>query len=348
MSVESRSLPLYVDLDGTLIYSDCLYESFLRLIRLNPFAVFLVFVWLLKGGRQYMKAQIAERVDLDVENLPYNGMLIEWLHKQKSEGREIILATASHRKYAELIAAHVGLFSRVLASDQDFNLKGRHKASRLLEEAGEKAFDYVGDSKADLNVWAVACAAIIVSNSAKLVRSARSLTQIERLFPSEQQQFSLAVLRPMQWWKNVLLFVPLIATGQLLNGSAVVALLTSFIAFSLCASSAYILNDLLKLEEDRKDLHKKQRPLAAGKLSIVGGIIMLLCLLLGGFAVAYCVNPSFMLWLGLYYFLALVYSLYLERIKIADILSRLSLYLIRVFAGAAAINVPVSAWMPAF
>jgi len=348
MPVEPRSFPLYVDLDGTLIYSDCLYESFLRLVRLNPFAIFLVFAWLLKGGRQYMKAQIAERVDLDIENLPYNEVLIEWLHQQKSEGREIILATASHRKYAELIAAHVGVFSRVLASDQDFNLKGRHKASRLLEEAGEKAFDYAGDSKADLNVWAVACAAIIVSNSAKLVRSARSLTRIERLFPSEQRQFSLAVLRPIQWWKNMLLFVPLITAGQLLNESTVMASLISFVSFSLCASSTYIMHDLLNLEEDRKDRHKKQRPLAAGKLSIIGGIIMLLCLLLGGFAVACRVNPNFMLWLGLYYFLALLYSLYLERIKVADILARLGLYSMRIFAGAAAINAPVSAWMLAF
>jgi hypothetical protein len=89
--------PLYVDLDGTLIYSDCLYESFLRLLRINPFAVFLAFYWLIKGGRQYMKAQIAERVDIDVQTLPYNKELIDWLSMEKSRGRDIIMATASHR-----------------------------------------------------------------------------------------------------------------------------------------------------------------------------------------------------------------------------------------------------------
>lgn len=342
------TIPLYVDLDGTLIYSDCLYESFLRLFRVNPFAIFMAIYWLMKGGREYMKAQIAERAEIDILTLPYNEPLIEWLTQEKSRGRDIILATASHRKYAEAIAAHLGLFNRVLASDEHVNLKGKRKAHCLVEESGEKGFDYAGDSKADLKVWAVSHAAIIVSNSEELIRSARALTHIERIFPSTQSGFSLAALRPHQWLKNVLLFVPLLTSHTFFNESVLLTALAAFISMSMCASSVYILNDLLDLEEDRLHQHKQNRPFAAGKASIVGGIITLIGLLVGGFAIAAWVGPGFMFWLGVYYTLTLAYSLKLKRIKIIDILVLASLYTIRIIAGAAAVNVPLSAWLLTF
>ncbi len=343
-----KGVPVYVDLDGTLIFSDCLYESFLRLLRVNPFAIFLAFFWLIKGGRPYMKAQIAERVDLDVKSLPYNEALIEWLLQEKSRGRDIILATASHRKYARAIGAHLGFFNHVLASDEEINLKGRHKAARLVEEAGEKGFDYAGDSKADLKIWAVAREAIIISNSEKLISSARSLIPVARIFPSKQRGFSPAALRPHQWLKNVLLFVPLLTSHEFLNANALLTALIAFLSLSMCASSVYILNDLLDLEEDRQHHHKQSRPFAAGNASIVGGIIALIGLLVSGFTIALWVSPEFTLWLGFYYALTLAYSLNLKRIKIVDILVLASLYTIRIVAGAAAVNVPLSGWLLAF
>ncbi len=347
-SMPHQKNPLYVDLDGTLIYSDCLYESFLRLLRINPFAVFLAFYWLIKGGRQHMKAQIAERVDIDVQTLPYNKELIDWLSTEKSRGRDIIMATASHRKFADAIAAHLGLFSRVLASDQKINLKGAHKARILVDESGDKGFDYAGDSTADLKVWAAAHSGIIVSNSKHLVQSARSITRIDRVFPGMRSKFSIKALRPHQWLKNVLLFVPLLTSHAFLNGNALLATLIAFISLSMCASSVYILNDLLDLEEDRQHHHKQNRPFAAGQASIVGAIITLLVLLVSGFVIAAWVGPDFVAWLGLYYALTLAYSLKLKRVKMVDILVLASLYTIRIVAGAAAVNVPLSAWLLAF
>jgi 4-hydroxybenzoate polyprenyltransferase/phosphoserine phosphatase len=341
-------IPLYVDLDGTLIYSDCLYESFLRLLRINPFAMLLAFYWLIKGGRQYMKAQIAERVDINIQTLPYNEALIDWLSQEKSSGRDIILATASHHKYAEAIAAHLGLFIRVLASDQHVNLKGSNKARCLVDEAGEKGFDYVGDSNADLKVWAAARSGIIVSNSDKLIRSARTVTRIDRIFPGIRCKYSFKALRPHQWLKNVLLFVPLLTSHAFFDAYALQTALIAFISFSMCASSVYILNDLLDLEEDRQHHHKQNRPFAAGQASIVGGIIVLLVLLVSGFAIAAWVGPDFLVWLGLYYALTLAYSLKLKRVKMVDILVLASLYTIRIVAGAASVNVPLSGWLLTF
>jgi 4-hydroxybenzoate polyprenyltransferase/phosphoserine phosphatase len=347
-STLKQTNPLYVDLDGTLIYSDCLYESFLRLLRINPFAIFLAFYWLIKGGRQAMKAQIAARVDINVQTLPYNQELIDWLSQEKSRGRDIIMATASHRKYADAIAVHLGLFSRVLASDEKINLKGSNKARILVGEAGDKGFDYAGDSTADLKVWAAAHSGIIVSNSDKLIRSAREITRIDRIFPDIRCAFSFKALRPHQWLKNVLLFVPLLTSHAFLNGNALLTALVAFISFSMCASSVYILNDLLDLEEDRQHHHKRNRPFAAGQASIVGAIITLLVLLVIGFLIAAWVGPDFVVWLGLYYALTLAYSLKLKRVKMIDILVLASLYTIRIVAGAAAVNVQLSGWLLAF
>ncbi len=343
-----QRLPLYVDLDGTLIFTDCLYESFLRLLRLNPLAIFLAFIWLLKGGRQYMKAQIAERVDINVKILPYNQPLIDWLKLEKAGGREIILATASHIKYAQAVAQYLGLFDRVLASDESFNLKGSNKLLRLQQQSGETGFAYAGDSKADLKVWAEAKAAIVVSSSERFKQTVAGLTMLENSFPTPQRAFSLSVMRPHQWLKNVLLFVPIFTSHHLLDEPYLTDALIAFVSLSLCASSVYILNDLLDIEEDRLHHHKHLRPFSAGTASIVGGIVMLLLLLLAAMILSTFVGQSFMLWLGVYYILTLAYSLNLKRIKIVDILVLAGLYTIRIAAGAAAVGVPLSGWLLTF
>lgn len=343
-----QDVPIYVDLDGTLIFSDCLYESFLRLLRLNPLAIFLAFMWLFKGGREFMKAQIAQRVDIDVKLLPYNQPLIDWLREQKATGREIILATASHAKYAHAVAEHLDLFNHVLASDQNFNLKGANKLQRLKEASGINGFDYAGDSKADLKVWIQARAAIVVSSSQQFIQSVQAVVPVEQVFPSTLRGFSLAALRPHQWLKNVLLFVPIFTSHHLLDAPLVTNALIAFVALSMCASSVYILNDLLDIEEDRLHQHKRERPFAAGKASIVGGIVTLVCLLFGAIVLAAQVGPLFVLWLGFYYALTLSYSLYLKRVMILDILLLAGLYTIRIAAGAAAISVVLSGWLLGF
>lgn len=130
--IEEREIPLCVDLDGTLIRSDVLLESLLQLVKQKPWTVILVPFWLLRG-RSFLKGQIARHVDLVVETLPYQSGLIEHLKKEQASGRPIILVTASHRKYADVIAEHLGLFSAVHATeDGGKNLFGHTKKELLV------------------------------------------------------------------------------------------------------------------------------------------------------------------------------------------------------------------------
>jgi phosphoserine phosphatase len=173
--------PLAVDLDGTLVQTDLLMESTLRMIRRQPYAAPLLFMWLLRG-RAYLKHQIAQRVDLDVSRLPYRKVLLEFLYEQHSNGRTLVLATASHRKYAQQVADHLGIFQHVLATDRHMNLKASIKAQALQELLGHRNFDYVGDARADLAVWAACAGALLVDPSPGLLRQAQRVTEVKRVF----------------------------------------------------------------------------------------------------------------------------------------------------------------------
>jgi len=236
----------------------------------------------------------------------------------------------------------------MLATDEGVNLKGRKKARCLVAESGERSFDYVGDSKADLDVWASARAAIVVTTSDALLSAVRKLTSIERHFPVSQHRFSFSAMRPHQWLKNVLLFVPLLTSHEYFHDHPDFAVLIAFISMSLCASSVYILNDLLDLEEDRQHHSKQNRPFAAGAASIAGGIVTAVGLLASAFFLAAWVGRGFTLWLGIYYALTLTYSLYLKRVKIFDIVLLACLYSVRIVAGAEAIRVEPSFWLLTF
>lgn len=160
-------IPLCVDLDGTLIYSDMLHESSLRLLGDSPLSVMKIPFWL-ASGKAVLKRELTNRLKFDPVALPYNEELIAWLRQQRSEGRSLVLCTASDQGVAEAIAAHLDLFDEVLASDGVVNLAGQHKAEVLVARYGERGFDYAGNSVADLPVWEHARRAIVVNASASL------------------------------------------------------------------------------------------------------------------------------------------------------------------------------------
>src|SRR5690625_4758636 len=138
--------PLVVDLDGTLVNSDLLIESFFVLARSSPHGLLRVPAWL-RAGKATLKAEIARRADLEVADLPYNTALVDFLREQKAGGRTLILATAANEKYARQVAAHLGLFDTVLASDDDTNLGGQEKLDALRRHLDGGAFDYAADHR---------------------------------------------------------------------------------------------------------------------------------------------------------------------------------------------------------
>ncbi len=347
--IHAETTPLCVDLDGTLIRSDVLLESFVLLIKRNPLYVFLVPFWLLRG-KAALKAQIAARVKLNPAALPYDREFVAWLQSQRQAGRSLWLCTATNRTLAESIAAHLGLFDGVLASDHESNLAGEAKAAQLVQSFGERGFDYCGNERRDLAIWRRARGAIVVNGGSWLEREAAGLTEVTRTFADRTRPLKSVIraLRPHQWAKNVLIVVPLLAAHRLSDPGTLLAGLLAFVAFSLCASSVYLVNDLLDLEADRAHPRKSKRPFAAGDLSLLAGLLLAPCLLAVAVAIAAFLPQKFWLVLGTYYVLTCAYSFVLKGIVLVDALALAGLYTLRIIAGSAAVGVPLSFWLLLF
>lgn len=343
-------LPLVVDLDGTLIRSDLLIESGLLFVRQQPTRVWAPLLWL-ASGKAHLKAMLARDCPLDVAGLPYDSRVIALIEEERAKGRQIILATASHRIYAEQVAAHLKLFDRVLATEGEVNLSARRKRDRLVEEFGDKGFDYVGNSGDDLPVWAAAHRAYVANPENGVEAKAKALGNVERVFPSVTKPLKswIKALRFHQWMKNLLIFVPLLASHKASHGDLLLDGVLAFLFFGLCASSVYVLNDLLDLPDDRHHSTKRNRPFASGALPVQAGLMVFPVLLVAAFAGSFWLLPrQFTVALALYYVMTLAYSLVLKRKMVVDVITLAMLYTIRIIAGTFAFAVSVTFWMLAF
>jgi len=345
---QSENVPLVVDLDGTLLRTDLLLESALRLIKQRPWLILFMPLWLLRG-RAYLKRKIFQRVQIDVSLLPPNEELLAWLRDEKSRGRRLILATASDYQQARSVAEPFGLFDAVLGSDGQRNLKGREKLKTIVDVCGEE-FDYVGNSRADLAIWRGCRQAILVNASRGVERSARRAGNVFRVFPPALTGFrdALRAMRFYQWVKNLLLFVPAITSHTIFDGFVFGNAALAFVSFGFTASAAYILNDLLDLEEDRRHTTKKQRPFASGRMFIGSGIVLAVASLAASAVTASLVPGAFVAALITYFTLTSLYSLFLKRFLVIDVLVLALLYTLRVIAGHLATGIPFSFWLLSF
>lgn len=344
-----NKIPLVVDLDGTLINTDMLHESAIAAFRQNPLVVFKILLWLTRG-KAYLKASLAKLITINAETLPYNQAFLAWLKSKKDEGRHIVLSTASHSSYANAISKHLGVFDEVISTEANVNLAGKHKSEALVTKYGKQAFDYAGNSNADLHVWENARNAIVVNASSSLVKKTQANYHVEKIFNKKKLSFKSIrhMFRFHQWLKNALLFVPMLAAHQLTDYSTWISLSIAFVSFSLCASAVYIGNDLLDLNSDRLHPRKSSRPFASGDVPImVGAILIPILLLMSGILASY-LNPDFMFWLVLYFILTCAYSMYIKRVVLIDCMTLAVLYTIRIIAGAAAAVMSLSLWLLAF
>jgi len=342
---------LVVDLDGTLTPTDTLIESTLLLIKQRPLAVPGLLPALL-GGRSSLKAYICDRVALDPANLPWRADFIAFLHAERARGRRIVLATAADRRIAERVAAHLGLFDEVLASDRDLNLKGPTKLAALRERFGER-FVYCGDSAADLAVWEGSAGAVLVGTTPALQARVRARSETPTLAtfgPDGGGSLRLwaKAMRVHQWVKNVLIFLPLLTAFAFTSLVPVLEALAAFIAFSLAASATYIGNDLWDLESDRAHRSKKNRPFASGALMPHHGVAVAAVLMGVGLGIAALLSLPFLAMLVGYVVVTTAYSWSLKRYVVLDVITLAVLYTWRVLAGAIAIEVTISTWLLAF
>ncbi|SDI37257.1 UbiA family prenyltransferase [Pseudomonas panipatensis] len=344
------SAPLVIDLDGTLIHSDLLLESGLSFLKRHPLQALSPLRWL-ASGKANLKSRLAKIAPLDVSVLPYNQTVLDLIRREKAQGRRIVLATASHRSYADKIAEHLGLFDQVMASDEHTNLSAQRKRDALVAEFGLQGFDYAGNSSDDLPVWQAARRAYVVNSNGKISRRANNHGNVEEEFKRDINLVRtwIKALRVHQWMKNALIFVPLLASHRLLEPHLLLNGVLAFILFGLCASSVYVLNDLLDLEDDRHHPSKCRRPFASGNLSIHSGLLVFPLLLAGGFLGALLLLPwKFSLALLAYYLLTLAYSFWLKRLMAVDVLVLAMLYTSRIIAGTFAFEVKLTFWMLAF
>jgi hypothetical protein len=226
------------------------------------------------GGRAALKQSLAAGATVDVAHLPYKNVVLDEIRSAKEQGAHVVLATASDRSFAQAVADHLGLFDEVMASDGSVNLKGEAKTAALVDRFGAAGFSYLGDSAADLPVWAASREAISVDAPAALKGRIKA-PEVRHLEGAarEGQGFGplLKALRPHQWLKNLLIFIPMLLAHDF-SGSTILAALAAFVSFCLVASSVYVLNDLVDLSADRAHPRKRLRPFASGALPLSVGL----------------------------------------------------------------------------
>ncbi len=349
MPISLSQPTLYVDLDGTVIKTDLLFESILLLLKKNIFQALLIPFWLIKG-KANLKHQLFERVHIPVELLPLNTEFHNYLKEEMENGRNIVLISASSQLAVRQVSDHLGLFLDAMGSDEEHNLRSKNKVTRILQLNPEGGFVYAGNSKDDIAVWSEASEAILVNCKKSLAENLQHDSESIRYFDAPQSALKKfwQAMRPHQWLKNALIFLPLILSHQLNQPNLLLQAGIAFLSFNCVASSVYLLNDMLDLNSDRQHQSKKQRPFASGDLSLVYGYLGAPLLLVLGFLIALWLPSIFVLVLLAYWLITTLYSLFLKSLFLFDVLTLASLYTWRIIAGSAAISVVTTYYLLAF
>ncbi|MHB1023779.1 MAG: UbiA family prenyltransferase [Acidobacteriaceae bacterium] len=348
-TVADTQIPLCVDLDGTLVKSDTLWDSVLALVRHKPAMLLQLPLWVLKGKASF-KAQVTSAVRLDTTHLPYNRPLLQYLEQQHAAGREIYLATAADLRLAERIAAEHHVFSGVLGSDGNTNLAGGNKLEAFRQKFADGRFDYIGNALPDVPLLKDSTAPMVANPHLRLRMALRSkgIKPVKEFVDQRSARKSvLKAIRLHQWAKNVLIFLPLLLAHNR-NLHLLLLNFLAFLSFSLCASSTYIVNDLLDIEADRRHPKKRLRPFASGDLSIFAGLQVIGLFLAISLAITFLLPKVFLFWLAAYTASTLAYSLRLKRMVLVDVVLLSGLYTLRILAGSAATGIKISPWLASF
>lgn len=346
----TRSLPqvLAVDLDGTLLRSNMLHETFWSAFASDWTTPFRAAAGLGRGKAQ-LKAALAERSAVDVSVLPYDEEVIAFIRAWREQGGKVALVTATDQRLADAIGVYLGLFDEVFGSDGVRNLKGPNKAAFLVERYGPRNYAYIGDTHADAEVWRNSGHAVVKSRSRRVQAKAREHASFHAIKPpAGSTKGLLRALRPHQWLKNLLVFLAIAGAHRLLDADLMLRAVGAFVAFSLVASSVYLVNDLLDLSSDRAHARKRNRPFASGAAAIELGLPVTVLLLAAGMGIAALLGLKFLLVIGVYFVTTTAYSLSLKRYPIMDICVLAGLYTIRVLAGGVATGLPISVWLLGF
>lgn len=346
---------IYVDLDGSLTYTDTLWESLATGLRRAPGASLLACFNVLRG-RAALKARLAALGVPEPVSLPLREPLIEWLKTQHAQGAKLILASAADSLVVGPVAMHMeqvhGLPMRSLSSDGTVNRRSAAKLEAIQADAGAESWAYAGNSTDDIVIFEKAHAVVVCGDEGDVIAAARATGKLVAQFSEPPEgKGAIAALRPHQWLKNLLIFVPVLTAFKFLDAAVMWQALIAFIAFSAAASAGYMINDLLDLASDRKHPRKRLRPFASGRVSVLAGFGMTFGLLVLACGSALAVGPhrwALLGWVLAYLVLTLSYSIWIKRRAVSDVLTLALLYTLRVVAGAAATGIKLSFWLLAF
>ncbi|MFM6973842.1 MAG: UbiA family prenyltransferase, partial [Agromyces sp.] len=341
----SSNVPLVVDLDGTYLKTDTLHELLMLAIR-RPGVFFRAFVAYTRSGKAAAKRVLAENLQLDVSLLPMNPEVAEFATTASQDGRLVLLASGADAQIVNAFIDGNHSFSEGISSDGVVNLTGARKAEALVDRFGRGGFDYVGNERADIDVWAASRKKYLASNSGSVPRSIRSIDFEAVLSAHGRTPFRAWVkaIRPHQSAKNILVFLPLLAAHQINSVQAWLAMLAGYLVFSMMASSVYLLNDALDLSSDRQHTKKRRRPMASGDILPLYAVLGSLALAVLALGVGLLLGIPFFSVLLFYTATTIAYSFWLKRITLVDVLVLALLYMVRIFAGAALAGIELSFW----
>ena len=339
---------LVCDLDDTLIKTDILFESVLKLVRTKPMKALLLPLWFARS-KAYAKHQILKYAPIDPATLPYRDEVLRYLRDRRAQGSKVILASASSHQIVQEIADHCQCFDEAQGSSPTQNLKSKAKLA-WINQNFPGPFEYIGDSAADLAIWQKSAHAVMVNPSARTTRKVKSFgiasTTIDDRAP--RAKLILKQMRIHQWVKNALIAVPMIAAHSMQSIDTWLQVITGIASFSLIASMVYVLNDMLDVENDRRHPTKKNRPFAAGNLPLKSGFTLAPILGAGSFLLAWTLGPKFVSVIAIYFALNMLYSTRFKETIMLDVVILASFYMLRLMAGSEATGIPISHWLMSF
>lgn len=343
------AVPLVVDLDGTLVLTDTLYEAFIRLLFRDPRAALASLLRLVRGIAAF-KRHVAELSIPDIETLPYRSDLVAVIRSERARGRKAYLVTASDQKVADAVAASTGLFDGAVGSDGRTNIKGDAKLARV-RAAICSDFIYAGDSSADIPLFRAARGAILCDASRSTTATVeQSRTPIVARLHRPALTFKtwIRTFRIHQWSKNLLIFVPVFIGHALGDPSKVGTTAVGFALLCALASATYMMNDLADLEADRLHPTKRYRPFASGRLPVAFGIVTAPIVILAALAAAFLLSHRFAAALFAYFVLTTAYSFGLKRLPLLDVFVIGVLFTLRIVMGVEAAQLDHSPWLLSF
>lgn len=345
---QKTTVPLLVGNEGVLVETELVWESFYLLLKRDPLVLFMLPFWLLRGPT-FTVQQITGRVAPDVEYLPYNKQLVVYLQEQHRIGRKLVLVTSLPLDFSRKIAGHLGFFNSVLGREELLNRIDPEKTKNDQADSAIDDFVYAGRGKEDIAFWGNG-GAVLLNPDQETLHTVSQLSSIEKVIVSPKTGFFeyIRAIRIHQWLKNMLVFVPLMTARQFGDPLLVLLAFLAFLAFGLCASGVYLFNDLLDIPVDRRHPRKCKRPFAAASISVKTGTLLIPFFTLASFGIGLVLGTPFLYVLAGYLAVTILYSMWLKKVVLVDVVTLAVLYTIRIFAGGAAVGIVPSFWLLSF